>query len=233
MNTITFKSPKILAYDDEKRDEYDKEWSSKPVEERFNYVQSLLKKHDVSFDDIKDLTNKKEQLKFMKEDLHCDEDDVYVDFELGNFDRILEMFLYDKRLFINGEVFGERVNIGEIVDIYPSIWVSILKRAGITLSINEFTVTVDGKEPVLDDDCEFKTIEISFSYKDNKFDYTYVCDEIYDDMIDFNIFNHIERFLHAIDMNLFFLTLNNDFGSTHFLLPFEVVEGFDRYKERG
>ncbi|WP_028865297.1 hypothetical protein [Psychromonas aquimarina] len=193
---------------------------------------SKLKAYNVDFSEVKDIEDKKEILKFKKEELHYEDSDVLDDFKHGDFNRILEILLYEKRVFMDGEPFGENVaSIRDVINIYPDIWGDMLAFAGISLKRNDFTITVDGKPPIMDDDCEFNTIEIKFAFKGNSFSYKYVRDELYTKMLDYQVFEHIERFLHEQDKDLYFLILNSDFGDTYFLLPFDLVEEFDKYKE--
>ena len=229
------KRPTILDTNDALRDEYCKKFYELTAPDRMRLLQDILRKTDAKFEEINDITDDKEMTRFVDSGYFDDMDELKEElFEYAGFNKFMDMLVCKSKILVSdAEVFRERFTINEVIDVYPSIWMSALCISNISLSKEDLTVTVNGKPPVLDgkfadNDC----IEVNFNYEGQGYTFKYVRDEVYRDMLDYRVLDHIQDFLEQQNIDLYLLTTDYESHSLQYLLPSLAVEELDKYKER-
>lgn len=231
--------PKLLGLNDEKRHEYIEAWWAIKPADRLKLVTNELKNASIKHKPITDLSDRKQTSPYIIaaynlekdiEDGYTDDLEMYAEsFEEPNVGMLLEILIPEKRVVIGDSPFSATSDLSEVSSVYPSIWKNMVSLFGVTLNLADFEVKIDGKKPDNDAEPNFKKIEIKFDYEGKMYKYKYKKHWVYEDALDFDIIDDVEKFGKKHGVQDFFLKIEGNFGDCYFLLPKSVIESLDKY----
>jgi hypothetical protein len=229
------KEPLILDDNDVSREKYREIYYEFDVPEKIKFLQDILRKTGATFEEIYDIYDETEMVRFVELGFFDDLDELneYV-LEDGGFNELIDLLLYkNKFLDTDINVFRERFQVSEIIDIYPSIWRRALSISKADVLDNSFIVTINGEAPILENSYQHEKDIIGVKFnshgKESSFEYTGDMDGSY--MLDYRVVGHIKEFFVKNNIDQYVLHTESEAYDMYYILPTRSVEELDKYKE--